>query len=255
MTWPVPTDLDPKQAVALGVGLQTAADALFNVLSFGFERADLDGDSPKDKAILVWGGASTCGHAAIQVAKAAGFNPIFATASSKNHETLKQLGATQVFDYRDSDVIDQIRDAVRRSGKQLTIAFDAVAAGLGVLDPPSNKTPDLSRSTPSLVRKCLSDVPDEELKLAAVLPVAHDTVWKFPLGMRTEGEHTLNVPQDPSWPGRVETFMQWFLKNPKAFRSPNVTVVTEIEEGVRQIQRVFDGGVSMEKVVIEHPFS
>lgn len=255
MTWTLPTDLDPKQAVALPVGLQTSADALFNILGFSFEPAGLAGISPKDKAILIWGGASTCGSAAIQVAKAAGFNPIFATASARNHDVLKQLGATQCFDYRDPDVTSQIREAVQKSGKPLTTVFDAVAAGLGVFDPPPAEPLDMSKSTPSLARKCLSDVPEDELRLCAVLPVAHDPAWLFPVGMRLEGTETWGLAQDPSWPGRVETFMQWFLKNPKAFRSPNVKVVGGVEEAMRQIQRSFEGGVSMEKVVIDHPFS
>lgn len=252
MTWPIPAGLDPKQAVALPVGLQTAADALFNILGFSFEPAQLEGLSPKDKAILIWGGASTCGLAAIQIAKAAGFSPIFTTASAKNHAVLRELGATQCFDYRDPNVVEQIRAATEQTGKQLTTAFDAVGAGMGAFDPPPAVPFDLTKSTPSQARKCLSDVPEDQLRLCAVLPAAHDPAWKICLGIRLEGSQTLGIPQDPSWPGRVESFMQWFLRNPKAFRSPNITTVVGVEEGMRQIQRVYDGSVSMEKVVIDH---
>lgn len=255
MTWALPPNLDTKQAVALPVGLQTAADALFNVLGFAFEPAKLSGTTAAGVPILIWGGASTCGHAAIQVAREAGFGPIFTTASAKHHSTLRDLGATECFDYHDSHVIDKIQSAVAKSGKKLATAFDAVGAGLGVFDPPPAQPLDMAKSTPSLARQCLSDVAEEELRLSAVLPVAHDPAWKFCLGMRSPGPETIGIPQDPKWPGRVETFMQWFLANPNAFRSPNVKEVTGIDEGMRQIQRVFEGGASMEKVIIAHPLA
>lgn len=73
---------------------QTATDALFNGLGFGIRAAGVSGTDPTGHSILIWGGASSVGLAAIQNGKAAGFSPIFATASPKNHATLKRLGAT-----------------------------------------------------------------------------------------------------------------------------------------------------------------
>jgi len=255
MTWALPGGLDPKQAVALSLGLQTAADALLNVLGFVFEPAKIQGVSAKDTPILIWGGASNVGLCAIQIAKMAGFDPIFTTSSVKHHDTLHRLGVTECFDYHDVDVVDRIRNAVNNSGKQLSTVFDTVVGGLTVFDPPPSKPLDPAKSTISLARKCLSDVPEQDLRLCAVVPIAHDPTWRLCIGTRLEGPDTFGMPQDPRWPGVVESFMQWFLTNPKAFRHPKVTVVTGIDEGMRQVQRSFDGGMSLEKVIIAHPFT
>jgi len=57
----------------------------------------------------VWSGASSVGQFAVQLAKLAGLT-VVATASPKNHELLKSLGATHVFDYRDPDVVKKIKE-------------------------------------------------------------------------------------------------------------------------------------------------
>jgi NADPH:quinone reductase-like Zn-dependent oxidoreductase len=53
----------------------------------------------------------------------AGYRSI-AVASSKNHEYLKKLGATQLFDYHDSDYQDQIAKDPKNKG--LKVAVDAI---------------------------------------------------------------------------------------------------------------------------------
>lgn len=254
-TWKLPEKLGEKQAAALPVGLQTAADALLNILGFGFPLAGISGRSALDIPILIWGGASTCGLAAIQIAKQAGFSPIFTTASKKNHDSLKQLGATECFDYRNEDVVEEIRKAVKMSGKQLTTVFDGVAAGLGVFEAAPEKPLDMAISSPSLAHQCCSAMDESKLSLCAVLPVAHDPVWKFCLGTRLPGNDTWGFEQDPSWPDRVSSFMDWFVQNPETMRMPNVKVVEGTENGMKEILRVFKGGASMEKVLIAHPFT
>lgn len=55
------------------------------------------------KFILVWGGATATGVLAIQVAKLVYGIKVVTTASPKNSEFLKRLGAEEVFDYHDSE--------------------------------------------------------------------------------------------------------------------------------------------------------
>lgn len=52
--------------------------------------------------MLVYGGSSSVSQAVIQFAKLAGFR-IVATASKRNHELVKGLGAEYVFEYKDTD--------------------------------------------------------------------------------------------------------------------------------------------------------
>jgi len=56
----------------------------------------------------------------------AGYKSIIATASPKNHEYLKSLGATDVFDYSDPELSSKILSAA--GGKPLKYAVDCVTA-------------------------------------------------------------------------------------------------------------------------------
>ncbi|KAJ1559750.1 hypothetical protein HK096_011218, partial [Nowakowskiella sp. JEL0078] len=58
----------------------------------------------KGKSILIWGAASSTGYYVIQFGNKVGLG-VIATASPANHAEIKELGASHVFDYRDSDVV------------------------------------------------------------------------------------------------------------------------------------------------------
>lgn len=78
--------------------------------------------------ILIWGAASSVGTAAIQLARLSGFK-VFATASSAHHQYLKSLGAFEVFDYRDPDVVSKIVTAAKSAGTPITFGYDAISEG------------------------------------------------------------------------------------------------------------------------------
>jgi NADPH:quinone reductase-like Zn-dependent oxidoreductase len=86
----------------------TAADALFNVIGLGLPAAGVAGVDPVGKGILIWGGASSVGVMAIQLAKAAGLQHIFITASAKNHKILQELEATHYFNYTSHTIVKDI---------------------------------------------------------------------------------------------------------------------------------------------------
>ncbi|KAJ5617281.1 hypothetical protein N7537_002395 [Penicillium hordei] len=86
--------------------------------------------TPQDKqAVLIWGGASSVGTLSVQSAKSLGFT-VYATASPKHHGYLKKLGAHAVFDYKMSDVVSQIVQAVKKDGVNLHTAHCVVDGGL-----------------------------------------------------------------------------------------------------------------------------
>jgi hypothetical protein len=140
-------------------------------------------------------------------------------ASAKNHESLLKIGASQVFDYNSPTVVEDIKHAVAQSGKKLTVVVDAVSAGLGQLGSSSeNRT---AKNTPDLARRCVSDdVPAEDLLLSSVLPVDHDQAWKLCIGVRPYGDSFFfggTISQDPSFPVRMEKYMDWFVANQEGF--------------------------------------
>lgn len=257
MTWRRPDDMDPLVAVGMPAAAQTALDALFNCLGFGFPSAGLAGDDATGKAILIWGGGSNVGAAAVQIAKAAGFDPILVTASKHNHGHLRNIGATQCFDYHEPSVVTDIQEAVRASGKSLRTAFDAVCAGLGIYEGLSHEARAVveekyDESTPALARKCMSiELSPEDLRLSCVLPVVKDPDWKFALVPR--GSLGDSSPQD--WAERTDKAMAWFIANHRSvWRSmPKVKVVGTAEDAITVIHDVWEGKTSMEKVVLRHP--
>ena len=122
---PIPGNWSFEEAAQLGVAPFTALQCLHETLELPspFE-AKSTAEQPQ-RTILIWGGASAVGQYAIQFAKLGGLR-VVTTASSKNFDLVKGLGADEVFDYRDEDVVEKIRVA---TGNALDIAFDAISEG------------------------------------------------------------------------------------------------------------------------------
>ncbi|ORY71631.1 uncharacterized protein BCR38DRAFT_462727 [Pseudomassariella vexata] len=251
-TFKLPADVrstldELTQVVSWPVGVQTAVDTLFNSLDFAFPPvASVKGADPKGRSILI-GGSSIVGLFTIQLAKIAGFFPIYTTASPHNHATLLELGATACFDYRSPTVVDDIRAAALASGKELTVAFNAVTQGTSFGNPPSDKPLDVSQVSFTLARRCLTEGSNDGLRLCASLKVEDDPNWSFCLAVR---------PAEvwPEYHVRMKAILEWVYANHKtAIKVPKIRVIKGAEEGIKAIYDVFEGRVSMEKVVIEHP--
>lgn len=106
-------------AASVNLGLATIG------LSFNHKLGiKTDKQTNASKYILIWGGATATGILAIQVAKLAYGLKVITTASSKHHDFLKSLGADEVFDYHDSNVIEQIKKA---GGANINYALDTVS--------------------------------------------------------------------------------------------------------------------------------
>jgi NADPH:quinone reductase len=69
------------------------------------------GQLQADQAVLITAAAGGVGSLAVQIAAAVGARPL-GVASAANHEYLRRLGATDVFDYHAADWVRQVRAAV-----------------------------------------------------------------------------------------------------------------------------------------------
>jgi NADPH:quinone reductase-like Zn-dependent oxidoreductase len=198
-----------------------------------------------------WGGSSSVGQVTIQMAKAAGFSPIFTTASTRNHKRLLRLGATQAFDYCSPTVIEEIRGAVAASGKELSVIADAVTTGTGFAEPASAVPLDVSKSSPAISKQALTERATD-VRLVGVLVVDFDPDWKFCVSWR---DPDLFPHDPPEYRARTLAATEWMYKNHRklGFGIARIRTVQGAEEGIKAIHEVFKGNVSMEKVVIEHP--
>jgi NADPH:quinone reductase-like Zn-dependent oxidoreductase len=119
---PIPDSWSFEEAAQLGVAPLTGLQCLYESLEL---PSPFEARSGSRRSILIWGGASSVGQYTIQFAKLGGFH-VITTASPKNFDHVRGLGADEVFDYRDENVVEKIRAA---TGNALDIAVDTVSEG------------------------------------------------------------------------------------------------------------------------------
>ena len=134
MASPIPSTLSYESAAVLPLGISTAACGLFQKDQLSLQYPSLH-PKPTGKTLLVWGGATSVGSNAIQLAVAAGYE-VITTASPKNFDYVKNLGASRVFDYRSNTIVDDIIHAFEHKtiAGALSIGPGAADACMDILD-------------------------------------------------------------------------------------------------------------------------
>lgn len=120
----LPEMLSFEAAAVLPLALSTAATGLFEKDCLALQPPTAS-PGAIGKTLLVWGGSTSVGSNAIQLAVAAGYD-VIATASPRNFDHVKRLGARLAFDYRSKSVVADIVKAFR--GRSLAGAL-AIGAG------------------------------------------------------------------------------------------------------------------------------
>lgn len=106
MAAPIPDAMGFENAAVLPLALSTAACGLFQ-RDFLALQLPSPHARPTGKTLLVWGGSTSVGSNAIQLAVAAGYD-VIATASPRNFDYVRALGAGQVSDYASRTVVADI---------------------------------------------------------------------------------------------------------------------------------------------------
>jgi len=128
MAAPIPDALAYENAAVLPLGLSTAACGLFQADLLALQHPSANPE-PTGRTLLVWGGSTSVGSNAIQLAVAAGYE-VISTSSPHNFDYVRSLGASQVFDYNSDTVVGDLIAAFR--GKTLA---GAIALGAGSAAP------------------------------------------------------------------------------------------------------------------------
>ncbi|MCJ1370447.1 hypothetical protein MMC20_001660 [Loxospora ochrophaea] len=123
MTSRIPSDVSFEQAAVLPLCLSTAACGLFSKGYLELQHPSVNPPQPAGKTVLVWGGATCVGSNAIQLGVAAGYD-VITTASPKNFDYVKKLGARQAFDYNSKSIVDELVAA--QEGKTLAGVLDSI---------------------------------------------------------------------------------------------------------------------------------
>ena len=122
----IPDTLAFEEAAVLPLAVSTAACGLFQKDQLGLRHPTADA-APTGETVLVWGGSTSVGSNTIQLAVAAGYE-VITTASPRNFDYVKALGASQVFDYNSPSVVPDIIAAVKGRTFAGAIAFGATSA-------------------------------------------------------------------------------------------------------------------------------
>ncbi|KAJ5639233.1 uncharacterized protein N7484_007095 [Penicillium longicatenatum] len=225
---PLPDNLSFEQGALFPLAVLTALTAW---TSIGIPL-DTKYIPANKQAVLIWGASSSVGTFAVQFAKILGFT-VYATASVKHHDLVKKLGAHATFDYKASDVVSQIVNAVKRDGVKLHTAHCVVD---GALQP----TLDILKETKGDAHARVAHSP--------LLPEGHPTL-----------ENTLIAFNSPSMDEALrskhikEVFHGWLktcLQSGEVIPSPNIQVEGGGLGGVNAALDKLRDGVSGTKIVV-----
>lgn len=127
MVSPIPDGLAFEQAAVLPLTLSTAASGLFEQDGLALPLPTI---APPDRGatVLVWGGSTSVGSNAIQLAAAAGYR-VLATASPHNFEYVRSLGAASAVDYHSPRAVEELLDALGDSPLAGVLAIGARSVG------------------------------------------------------------------------------------------------------------------------------
>jgi len=246
MAAPIPDTMSFEQAAVLPLALSTAACGLFQKdhLALHYPSA---APKPTGETLLVWGGSTSVGSNAIQLAVAAGYE-VITTSSPRNFDYVKGLGARQVFDYNSTTVVKDIIAAFQ--GKTLA---GALAIGTGSAEPCAdivhacNGAKFISMASPSVSF-------DKGMTVQLVLKLVSSTV-SLQVKCRTRRIRTKMIFGSTLKENEVskiiyEDFLPKALANGRYVAAPDPYVVGT---GLEYVQTGFDAqrkGVSAKKVVV-----
>lgn len=114
----IPDGMSFESAAVIPLGMATAACGLYEKDQLGLQypsfAAKLTG-----KALIIWGGATSVGCNAIQLAVASGYE-VVTTCSPRNFALCKRLGASHCFDYNSptvvADMVAVLKDKILAGG-------------------------------------------------------------------------------------------------------------------------------------------
>jgi NADPH:quinone reductase-like Zn-dependent oxidoreductase len=108
----LPENITYTQGVVLPLAIDTAAAGFYQKDYMGLDFPSVDSKpNSKDEVVVVYGGSSSVGCAAIQLAANAGYR-VIATASAANLDLCRECGASDAFDYKSVTIAEDIAAAV-----------------------------------------------------------------------------------------------------------------------------------------------
>ncbi|WQF89179.1 Putative GroES-like superfamily, alcohol dehydrogenase-like, NAD(P)-binding domain superfamily [Colletotrichum destructivum] len=127
VAWKIPSGVSDEEAATYGVSAVTAVLALNVHLDIPWPDEAIQSQEPtastsQKRTILIYGGSTSAGLFAIQLAKRAGYT-VVTTASPHSYDLVKRYGADKVFNYRSDNWVKEVSSAY----PDITIALDCIS--------------------------------------------------------------------------------------------------------------------------------
>ncbi|GGR26346.1 zinc-binding alcohol dehydrogenase family protein [Deinococcus ruber] len=261
LTCPLPGHLTYEQGAVLPLGLSTAACGLFQKDQLALQYPSAT-PVPTGQTLLIWGGSTSVGNNAIQLAVAAGYE-VVTTASPRNFEHLRALGASQVFDYHSDTVVQDLIAALhgKTLAGALSLASGSAGACMDVLRACKGRKFVSMASTP-VSFELLGQHPGSRLLLPRLMGRMLWATAALQLKARRGGIQTRSIwggslMNDDIGPLIFETFLPAALAEQRYRAAPEPDVIGHGLKAIQQGLEVQQRGVSARKVVISiaQPFS
>lgn len=221
----IPESLRFEEAVVLPLGVSTAAAGLFQKDFLGLGLPNVEPVST-GKTVLVWGGASSVGVNTIQLAVAAGYE-VVTTASPRNFDLVRSLGASAVFDYRSETVVEDLVAVLQ--GKELVGVYDTIHTG-------------------GALQNCLAVLDKLQTHVVVV------TVWPAPEDLKTDVEikfvYAISVKDNEVGGAIYNDYLPQALEKGNFVAAPAPRVVGKGLEAIQTGIDEWGKGVSAEKIVV-----
>jgi len=241
-----------EQAAVLPLGASTAACGLFQKDFLGLQHPSADA-RPTGKTLLVTGGATSVGCNAIQLAVGAGYE-VFTTASPKNVDYLKSLGASQVFDYHSKTLVKDVIAALkgRICAGALAIATGSVGHCLDIVHASKGDRFVAVAAGPISLTDVVSSGP---FAMARLLPGMLATTVSDLLKARTRGIGTKfiwggSLVDNEVGPAVYADFLPRALADGRYVAAPPALVIGQGLEAIEAGFEVQKKGMSAQKVVV-----
>ncbi len=230
MVSPIPDDLSFEQAAVLPLALSTASTGLFQPDHLGLPLPTVN-PPERHETVLVWGASTSVGSNAVQLARCSGYR-VLGTASPRNFDYVRSLGAAAAVDYHSRTAVDEIIKVLGDSPLAGTLAI-----GSGSLPP----TLSIASKVPG-TRRVASGSPSPITRLRSA--------WVRHQGIQLSGIWGGTLKDNEVGPGIYADFLPAALASGTFRAAPEAVVVGE---GLDQIPSAIDQlrrGVSAKKLVV-----
>jgi NADPH:quinone reductase-like Zn-dependent oxidoreductase len=231
-TMRIPGFVSFEEGATFPMAFATVAVAYFETLGIA-RPVSTAVEQQQQSGMLVWGASSSTGTAAVQLAKELGFK-VLATASPQNHEYIKSLGASEVVDYRDPDVVSKLAQLAKEADTPLRYGFDSIGEGTSSL---------LSANT-----LLASGGQGSKLALTGPWPTDDEKPAGVDASMTIAAFAFVHHVEMGSW--MFNEYLPKTIEEKKIIPAPKVRIV---DGGIRAAQEALDivkAGVSATKIVV-----